>query len=517
MGPTMNPQAIGSPALVVYAFAALDGGADTTQRGWARLEELWTACRAVGPCTEPLLGVTAPEQLPEAPTSDEPFRVIASASRAAPGPVRSVFVFAEYGTAGLVAALSADGDGITGSRELINQWQAATPPATTSLLGQVTVLLGFAPSLATRSDVGHIGFELARQLGADDPSPEADTGPGDSLLWELRPDSGHKVLVVAAPDSAEDDVERWIWATDGYQGLMSLTRYCLNVARAEHQRHVFQSLRPVSDLIAEVDAATKTLVIQLDSPGPADADAQRLLVADNALQRLQVSESGVLWRMTRIQEMAATVRALHANIHRHRPSGSAPATPGGMAARDDAMMTWLTAQLDREAGYLDGLSRRVTAAHATVSSMVQSVISRRRERITLLQTSFLGALLMALAAIQAFQYSVRINHAVIAPLTCVLAAAAFGLPLLVVRWSGLLPRTEPYRWPDLLAATVLGAAVGWLASSSCWLAVTHRVAPWWATVPAVVAPGLLCALVTLRITVSTAGSMRVLARFPFAP
>lgn len=49
MRSTMSPQAIGSPALVVYAFAALDGGADTTQRGWARLEELWSACRAVGP------------------------------------------------------------------------------------------------------------------------------------------------------------------------------------------------------------------------------------------------------------------------------------------------------------------------------------------------------------------------------------------------------------------------------------------------------------------------------------
>lgn len=482
---------------MVYAFAALDGGADTTRLGWARLEQLWSACRAVGPCTEPLLSVTAPERLPEAPAADEPFRVIASASRATPGPVRSVFVFAEYGTAGLVAALSADGDDIAGWRELVDQWQAATPPAATDLLGQTTVLLGFAPSLATRGEVGHIGFELARRFGIDDPVPEPDTGPGHALLWELRSDSGHRVLVVAAPDSAEDDVERWIWASDGRQGLMPLTRYCLNVARAEHQRHVFESLRPVADLIAEVDAATRALVIQLDSPE--GADTQRLLAADNALRRLQVSESGVLWRMTRIQEMAATVRALHANIHRHRPSGSAPATPGGMAARDEAMVTWLTGQLDREAGYLDGLSRRVTAAHATVSSMVGSAISRRRERITLLQTSFLGALLMALAAVQAFQYTVRVNHAVIAPLTCVLAAAAFGLPLLVVRWSGLLPRTEPYRWPDLLAAAVLGAAVGWLASSGCWLAVTHRVAPWWATVPAVVVPGLLCVVVTLRL------------------
>lgn len=450
-------------------------------------------------CTEPLLGMTAPEWLPEAPAGDGPFRVIASASRAAPGPVRSVFVFAEYGTAGLVAALSADGDGIASWQELIDQWQAATAPAKPGLLGQTTVLLGFAPNLATRGDIGRIGVELARRFGAGDPSPEADTGPGDALLWELRPDSGHTVLVVAAPDSAQDDIERWIWASEGYQGLMPLTRYCLNMARAEHQRRVFESLRPVADLIAEVDAATKALMIQLDSPGTAGADAQRLLTADNALQRLQVSESGVLWRMTRIQEMAATVRALHANINRHRPSGSAPATTSGMAMRDEAMVTWLTGQLDQQASYLDSLSRRVTGAHAMVTSMVQSAISRRRERITLLQTSFLGALLMALAAIQAFQYTVRINHAVIAPLTGVLAAAAFGLPPLVVRWSGLLPRTEPYRWPDLLAAGVLGAAVGWLASSSCWLAVTHRVAPWWATAPAVVVPGLLCAILTLRI------------------
>jgi type II secretory pathway pseudopilin PulG len=170
-----------------------------------------------------------------------------------------------------------------------------------------------------------------------------------------------------------------------------------------------------------------------------------------------------------------------------------------MFDHDDKRLTWFASQLDREATYLDALARRIQAVHATAASVIGAASARRRERLTLLQTSFIGALLMALAAIQALQYTIAIPPALNVPVISVLATAAFALPLLMARWSGLAPRTEPYRWFDL-AAAALGSTLGWFGISLVWQIATEDLVPPWAITLAILMGALALLLPTWRVS-----------------
>jgi hypothetical protein len=256
---------------------------------------------------------------------------------------------------------------------------------------------------------------------------------------------------------------------------MPLTRYCLNLYRTVHQRDLHRALPPVARLVAETDQRTTSLMAELARERRHELDPRALVAADEHLRAVQAATPGLLWRTVRVQDIATTVRALQANTRRHCPPDH---VADGVFAADDAELTWLIDHLDREAGAL----------------------TRRRERITLLQTSFLGALLMALAAIQSFQYSPPITQPVKGPLIAALAAAAFGLPFLVARWSRLIPGTEPYRWPDLLAAAGFGACLGWLADTVAWMVTAGHPAPGWATATATVVAAALVVGPTAMIT-----------------
>ncbi|GAB3472510.1 CATRA conflict system CASPASE/TPR repeat-associated protein [Actinophytocola sediminis] len=476
----MTPPTISRPALLVYAFAALDGGPELASAGWARLADLWRACRTIGPSTAPLLGVSAPEYLPDRPAGTGPFRIVASGSRATPGRTRSMFVFTEHGIAGLVAAISADRDGVDGFAELVADWRSVDP-AGGALIGKVTVLLGLA---ATATALPEVAAGLATGYGARVDLPTADHGPAGALLWNLDESDRARVLVLAAEESAESAVDEWAWAVDGRQGLTPLTRYCLTVFRADHQRQLYESLRPLSELVTETDTAVTALAAHLVT---ADQPATELIAADQRLQRVRLGATGVLWRLSKVREMATGVHALRVNLRRHRPEST---VPGAMFDHDDTALTWLADQLDREASYLDGLVQRTEAVHATATAVIGAETARRRDRLTLLQTSFIGALLMALAAIQSFQYTTTITAPLKAPVICALAAAACCLPLLVARWSRLVPRTEPYRWSELAAAALFGGALGWLGSGLLWQATAATIAPPLATTLAVLAGAL---------------------------
>lgn len=476
----MTKPRIDRPALLVYAFAALDGDADLARSGWAALDDLWRACRVLGPSTEPLLGVSSPDYLPDPPDQRGPFRIIASARRSTPGRIRSVFVFTEHGTAGLVAAISADRDGAEGWADLVAAWRK-TALASDILLGSATVLLGLSDD-----PVGTAAL-LAKGFGLNVDLPQADDGPGGALLWDVDRSDRSRVLVIAAPPPAESTVDAWAWTVDGSQGLTPLPRYLLNVFRAYHQQNLYEALRPLSDVITETDSAVTALARHLPTADDPGTPATELLAADRGLQQVRLGTTGLLWRLTKIQEMATGVHGIRVNTRVNRPEAT---VSGGMFDRDDKALTWFADQLDREATYLDTLVRRTEAVHATATAVIGTATTRRHERLTLLQTSFLGALLMALAAIQSLQYTTTIAPALKAPVIAVLASAAFGLPLLLARWTGLVPRHEPYCWPDLGAAAVFGGTLGWLGSAILWHTTSQTLAPSPATTLAILAGAL---------------------------
>ncbi|MEU4159926.1 CATRA conflict system CASPASE/TPR repeat-associated protein [Actinoplanes sp. NPDC026670] len=476
----MLRSAIGKPALLLYAFASLDGTPEAALRGWHRLDELWSAARAAGAMTEPSLGESAPAHLPDLVAAEGEFRVVASARRGAPGRVRSMFAFVENGVAGVIAAISADRDGLEGWTDLADSW-ADLARFDPDLLGVTAVLVGLSPDPDGVDRVGAAGRRISRAFGGHDNATQAGLGPGGSVVWRCTPTlEPRQVFTLAAPESAEDLVDAWAWAADGRQGLMPFTRYCLNLLRAGHQRRVHRGLRPLARLIADSDDACGLLLRELGRDARRGLDTTALVAADERLRQDQLATSGLVWRVTRILEMAETVRTLRGNARRHHPD-----EPHGMFAADDAELSRFIDELDREVVLLDAVNRRIEAVHTAASSAITLAIGRRRERLTLLQTSFLGALLMALAAIQSFQYTTPIGAGIKGPLIGALSAAAFALPFLMVRWSGIVTHRDPYRWTDIVAAGFLGGTLGWLAATIAWTVTAERVAPHRITAPAV--------------------------------
>ena len=65
-------------------------------------------------------------------------------------------------------------------------------------------------------------------------------------------------------------------------------------------------------------------------------------------------------------------------------------------------------------------------------------------RVSVVQTSVVGALLTALATIQALQFRVPLTIRLQAQVIAILAAIAFALPVALARWVGIVPRSVPY-------------------------------------------------------------------------
>ena len=94
----------------------------------------------------------------------------------------------------------------------------------------------------------------------------------------------------------------------------------------------------------------------------------------------------------------------------------------------------------------------------------------------------ISAVVTALAAIQALTFKVPLPESLQGPLIAFLAVVAFALPVALARWTGTMPRSAPYRWPDHAAAALLGASLGWFVIALIWHLHWHATAPWPAAV-----------------------------------
>lgn len=184
-------------------------------------------------------------------------------------------------------------------------------------------------------------------------------------------------------------------------------------------------------MLATEPSGRRTDVLRvLDETGRRKPDAATLVAADASLQHQQLRDAGLLWTLTRLQEMEQTADIARTNARRHAPACTGARTGDTLFARDDATLSWLVGQLGHDVKYLDALSRRATAVHAVASATVQGALAQRRDRLTVLQTSVIGALVMALASIQAFMYSPPVPERLQGPVICLLTVIAVALPCL---------------------------------------------------------------------------------------
>jgi hypothetical protein len=176
-----------------------------------------------------------------------------------------------------------------------------------------------------------------------------------------------------------------------------------------------------------------------------------------ALDALQSCELGLIDSLTRLREMRRTVEIAASNM-----GSLGAAASGGAFANDRAVADWFVRQLDDDAVYVDGAVQRASQIGTLVDQMVQRGQQRRQESINLALTGGVGAILMALTAIQAFQYTVRVPVQAKPALVTLLGSLALLASLVVVRLVA-----ARRRW----SIALIHAAVGSVAASLAWLLV----------------------------------------------
>ncbi|MGX6607687.1 CATRA conflict system CASPASE/TPR repeat-associated protein [Micromonosporaceae bacterium Da 78-11] len=359
--------------------------------------------------------------------------------RRLPGGLHEAAVYRLHDVIG-VGVLLAPNDDRKSWREL----DGAFPPAPAGALGTATI---YAGQWRGRRDPARLREHLP-----GDGRTGAWSRTGNGVLWCDLPagDDAHRRLLAMSDARDEAAMDRLLWIGDG-RTLPPLTRYLLQAARLRHQQRVLTAALPGLRAAGErTEKAGDVLAGLLRGRDPAVTE---LRAADEALGLARAEQGGLITATADVQDMAATVRAARGNL-------VAALTP---ADADLGVATWLDQQLAVELTYLESARRKADELTRLAGAVVDEWRRRRQESLTLLQTSILGGLLMALAAVQSLTYRVPVPRSVVAPLIAVLAGLAVLLPAALTR--------RPIGRGLQLGAGLLGGAVGWLAA-----ATTYRLA-----------------------------------------
>ncbi|GAA0937239.1 hypothetical protein GCM10009550_03820 [Actinocorallia libanotica] len=297
-----------------------------------------------------------------------------------------------------------------------------------------------------------------------------------ALVWELPPFApgvpadrlphARRFLAVAR-ESHEEALDTWLWSPV-VPGLAPFTRYLLHAAKLRYQSTVLRSALP--GLRTAVEGIDLRCAALAELTAERTASVKELVEADQAISRLQTDQNGLIERLTRIRDLAASVRAAQRNMTAALDDGLAE-SPGGPLALDQETAGWTLEQLQIEETYLASAQTK-TAETARVTALVVSArLQRLRENLVLFHATLLGALVTVLTAVQSLEYDPPLPQRLEAPLIALLGAVALLLPPAVVRW----PRGGPGgvdRWArlDHVLAGLPGAALGWLAISAMSLA-----------------------------------------------
>jgi uncharacterized membrane protein YsdA (DUF1294 family) len=472
------------PELIVHTFLPVDAP-ETIGKLWTRITDS---------------GLDQPvRSYPQRPEGSPGGGIVAAAREVVPGQVHEAVV---YRTPALVvvSVRRAPNDSAIGW-PVLRQWQDGLGPPPAEALGTATVLLGqwsrsrwrADPSPARLAEIVRPHLPSDIQLGS--PHETAD----GLLLWEIAAeDDIHRRLLVLGPARAEETVDRWAWY-EGGPALPPLTRYLSHAAAIRHEASLLHKALPrLRTARARVDQGSAVLDHLLRSPRPAET---AVAAADQALSAMLTEESGLLIAESDAADMAQTAaiarRAMVASLDldTSRPAGGPPAS-------DLEIASWLEEQVATELTYLRSAGRKAAELSRLASAVIEQRRHRRQEKLTLLQASIVGALLMALAASQTFTYKVPIHRSgpILGPLIVVLATLALLLPAAVIYWpdrarSARLGRRQLALY--LLSAIVLGLEAGWLGASVGWVLRAHHAAPAHASLLVAGGAAVLMALVTI--------------------
>ena len=473
-----------SHALVLHVFASATHVCRPDDPGRRYLQQWWEACARLG-MDAPVPGLGVDTAFPGTFPAQSRFRLLAAREQpetAGPGVLQAMM----YRTRDAVIAtvlIAADPDEPWSALEA--RWLSAFPDSfaalVPSVLGTCRVYRALAepplddagcalliPSLRQAVPGSRVGlwtpepFRTADGLlvsdGPTGPLPDAHQ---EEPATSTDADGRHRRLVVLAEEDRESVLDAWTWS-QGPPGVAPLTRYLWNAAALRHQDGVYRSDLSLRTLRADVTRAAESLTSDgrvLDGQVP--LDRLRGLAAE--LTGLRTASGGVIAALTRVRVMRRSIAAAEGNMAAALgavvPVG-VPPRPRAVLPADQQVAGWLAEALDDEAVYLAAAADQAEAVSRLVDTAVQARLSEHQQQLTQLQTSVLGALVMAFTAAQTLDYRLPVTPALRAPVICLLAALALCLPGAVLRWSRATSDL-PLRGFDFAAVTALGTTAGW--------------------------------------------------------
>ncbi len=437
----------------------------------AALRDLHTAA-ATG------LGLTEPGPLgPGDPDDDLPAGGVA-AHRYAPGEAtRELIWYVEHDVACLSVSLSRSPLPDAGWPELLQEWTSAVAAVGHPVpLGTAFLFQALASPDATAADV----VEAVREQLPVLPHPGwprsaatlSGTDPGGGVtLWQL--DAPHsadpvaRLVAVAVPD-ADPLLGELTW-TGGWRDsdLPAVTLVLLNAAKLRHHARVL--VRDRAGLRGQRRDAAATLAdLRQRLAAPGQLSGRELADAQQRLDLLHTSASGLIDALLSARIMRRGVEIAAANLAELR---TGLGSPGGLFTGYETNARLLHSQLEDEAEYLQAATERAQffagTAEREVARRADAATAERRRRhevFTLTQTAFLGAVVMALTAVQSFDYKLSLPGPVKPAAVAVLAALAFWLAMVAVRQARHAGRPRVAAL-EVVAGALLGASAGWLAAS----------------------------------------------------
>ena len=320
------------------------------------------------------------------------------------------------------------------------------------VLGEVHVYSGVTTDPAPAEPRQH----LARVVGGDDTIELFAAVKGGIGVWESEGD-GPRTLVVTAPTA--DVVDAWLGPTA--LDLPGFARYLLHAVKVRYEVGVFQrSVTAIRARERAVDAALDELLALTEAQGALPRPSETAQV-EEVLDRARKDSTALLLSLTRMRDLQLTVEIACHNLTACRPEAEpGEAGEGGSPFdRDAELGDWLTEQVGREILYLSSVRERAVEVQGLTSFRVeQASVSHARvlNRLTLLQTSVLGALLAGVGVAGTFGEPIDLSGSLRLPVLFVVMAIALALPPVVVRWY------EPYGAFEIVGAAAVGASAGWL-------------------------------------------------------
>ncbi|MEV0430083.1 CATRA conflict system CASPASE/TPR repeat-associated protein [Micromonospora sp. NPDC050495] len=460
------------PALLTHAFWAFGAAGG--------LSEAWEAIKASG-IDGRIDGL--PAELAEPRRDARPDRLVILGALSAETGGRALHQALAYRTRDLIAlaVLRAPNRDEVGWRDL----PETAPADGDQRIGDVTVYLGLLPGSAPAG--ADAAAALARALRPAPPPPvdldwqRTACGFRDGItVWELPGGRTRRRLLVLAPESREDALDRWLWSADG-PVLPPLTRYLAHAARIRYQQLVLHRDLPDLDrLLDDVAASSDALAAGLRDRPDTDASTSELLRQADRLTEVRNRHAGLIDTLARTRTMSRTVRVAERNLAAALESPRF-AAPGGLLDTDRQVAESATEQLHAAETYLQAELDRAGPLLVTARASLDERIRDRVDGRMLVQTSLIGALLAVLAAVQSLDYRVAVARSLNAPLITLVGALVLWLPSAVLHWIPGARVPRGWRHLDRIFLVLTCSAAGWLGTAAVVRYGGGHPAPPWAS------------------------------------